>query len=162
MGEDERDGFYVNEQNSSNKYDENDINEYSNISINDNYSSEDYENENENENSIKNTGKVKSTYVDEDGNEVEYVEYQIAQTTVNAWSVSATIFGVISLVIWIIPAIGFATSIIGILFSAISFRYTKASSPSKSSLSKKAFTMSIIGFFVTLAYSIIKVILFIM
>lgn len=167
MGEDEREEFTTEEQTveyNASEYDENgndntseyDENEDNNEDSSDgsNQSSEEYLN--------PNTKKVEYTYVDEDGNEIECVQYEVTQTTKNGWSISATIFGGISLVAWIIPALGFATSIIGMMLSAISFRYTRSPLYSRTSQSRIAITMSIIGFFLALAYSIIKVILFIM
>lgn len=165
MGEDEREEFSVEDQT-----EEYDTNEYDENTTNINYEDDtdqtvEYEDESsESKNNIlkSNTTKVEYTYVDEDGNEVDCVQYETVQTTMNGWSISATIFGGISLVAWIIPAIGFATSIIGMMLSAISFRYTRSPLYSRTSQAKIAITMSIIGFFLALAFSIVKVILFIM
>lgn len=162
MGEDKKEEITTSEQ-----VNEDNLNEYNEDKNNNSeeydetqYNNEDYQNSVKYVNS--NTKKTEYTYVDEDGNEVECVQYEVVQTVNNIWSILATIFGISSLILWIIPIFGFIISIIGIILSAISFKYTRSPLYSRTSKSKIAITMSIIGFFLALAFSILKVILFIM
>lgn len=84
----------------------------------------------------------------------EYEEEEVYYT--NAWAIASLVFSAGSLIAWLIPYLGFATSIIGLILGAISVKY------SKPSLTKLSITLSLIGFFITLIYSLASVILFIM
>ncbi len=87
--------------------------------------------------------------------EVDTTTEYIQEKNINIWAICSLVFGIASLIFWLLPYIGFATSIIGILLSAISKKY------SNTSMSTISIIMCIVGIFISLLYSIFKVVIFI-
>lgn len=87
--------------------------------------------------------------------EEETIEYITENKSINGWAIFSLIFGIASLVFWLLPYIGFATSIIGIMLAAISKKN------SNTLMSTISIIMCVVGIFIALIYSIFKVVVFI-
>lgn len=87
--------------------------------------------------------------------EEETTEYITENKSINGWAIFSLIFGIASLVFWLLPYIGFATSIIGIMLAAISKKN------SNTLMSTISIIMCVVGIFIALMYSIFKVVVFI-
>lgn len=87
--------------------------------------------------------------------EEETTEYITENKSINGWAIFSLIFGIASLVFWLLPYIGFATSIIGIMLAAISKKN------SNTLMSTISIIMCVVGIFIALIYSIFKVVVFI-
>lgn len=104
---------------------------------------------------ISNENEDSNEYETEDVDEDETVEYIEENKPINGWAIFSLVFGIASLIFWLLPYIGFATSIIGIMLAAISKKN------SNTSMSTIAIVMCVVGIFIALMYSIFKVVIFI-